>query len=84
MLTIWVTRPVRSVADLGAAINVAVYGPEAAAERPVARNLDALADVLREISPRYSKVVVADWGLTGTSASKMLNVFEDAGVQLVR
>jgi len=93
MPAVFVTRPVRSIEDLGAAIIAAVYGAgasEAAASpapaspdaRPVPRNLDALADLLRET--RVKRVVVTDWGMPEASIGGLLEVLADEGVELSR
>lgn len=80
MHPVFVTRPVRSVEDLGAAIIVAAYGCAAAETRPVPRNLDALADLLRETQVR--RVVVTDWRVPEASIGGLLDVFADTGVEL--
>ena len=80
MPAVFVMRPVRSVEDLGAAIIAAVYG--AADARPVPRNLDALADLLRET--RVKRVVVTDWGMPEASIGGLLEVLADEGVELSR
>ena len=82
MHPVFVTRPVRSVEDLGAAIIAAAYGPAAAHARPVPRNLDALADLLRETQVR--RVVVTDWQVPEASIGGLLDVFNDEGVKLTR
>ena len=95
MPAVFVMRPVRSVEDLGAAIIAAVYGTGAAASpdgaspdvaspdaRPVPRNLDALADLLRET--RVKRVVVTDWGMPEASIGGLLEVLADEGVELSR
>ena len=80
MPAVFVTRPVRSIEDLGAAIIAAVYG--AADSRPAPRNLDALADLLRET--RVTRVVVTDWGMPEASIGGLLEVLADEGVELSR
>ena len=95
MPAVFLTRPVRSIEDLGAAIVAAVYGAGAAASpdgaspgdaspdaRPVPRNLDALADLLRET--RVKRVVVTDWGIPEASIGGLLEVLADEGVELSR
>lgn len=95
MPAVFVMRPVRSIEDLGAAIIAAVYGAGAAASpadaspdatspdaRPVPRNLDALADLLRET--RVERVVVTDWGMPEASIGGLLEVLADEGVELSR
>lgn len=95
MPAVFVMRPVRSIEDLGAAIIAAVYGAGAAASpdgaspdgaspdaRPVPRNLDALADLLRET--RVKRVVVTDWGMPEASIGGLLEVLADEGVELSR
>ena len=98
MTTVFLTRPVRSVEGLGAAIIAAVYGagaatspdgaspdaasPDAASAnaRPVPRNLDALADLVRET--QIKRVVVTDWRVPGASIGGLLEVLADEGVAL--
>ena len=95
MPAVFVIRPVRSIEDLGAAIIAAVFGAGAAASpdgaspdgaspdsRPVPRNLDALADLLRET--RVKRVVVTDWGMPEASIGGLLEVLADDGVELSR
>lgn len=105
MPAVFLTRPVRSIENLGAAIIAAVYGTGAAASpdgaspdgaspdavsadgaspdaRPVPRNLDALADLLRET--RVKRVVVTDWGMPEASIGGLLEVLADEGVELSR
>lgn len=82
MHPVFVTRPVRSVEDLGAAIIAAAYGHAAPETRPVPRNLDALADLLRETQVR--RVVVTDWQVPEASIGELLDVFADASVELAR
>lgn len=89
MPAVFVMRPVRSIEDLGAAIIAAVYGAGAASvdasspdARPVPRNLDALADLLRET--RVTRVVVTDWGMPEASIGGLLEVLADEGVELSR
>lgn len=93
MTAVFLTRPVRSIEDLGAAIIAAVYGAGAATDaaspdavsadaRPVPRNLDALADLLRET--RVKRVVVTDWGMPEASIGGLLEVLADEGVELSR
>ena len=50
--------------------------------RPVPRNLDALADLLREA--RVKRVVVTDWGMPEASIGGLLEVLADEGVELSR
>ena len=94
MPAVFVMRPVRSIEDLGAAIIAAVYGaapasPDGASSdaaspdaRPVPRNLDALADLLRET--RVTRAVVTDWGMPEASIGGLLEVLADEGVELSR
>lgn len=82
MHPVFVTRPVRSVEDLGAAIIVAACGCAAAETRPVPRNLDALADLLRETGVR--RVVVTDWRVPEASIGGLLEMLADEGVELAR
>lgn len=82
MTAVFLTRPVRSVEDMGAAIIAAVYGAgEQAEARPVPRNLDALTDLLRETGVK--RVVVTDWGMPEASIGGLLEVLADEGVELV-
>ena len=46
------------------------------------RNLDALADLLRETQVR--RVVVTDWRVPEASIGGLLDVFADTGVELAR
>ena len=86
MTTVFLTRPVRSVEGLGAAIIAAVYGvgEKAGASsheaRPVPRNLDALADLVRET--QIKRVVVTDWRVPAASIGGLLEVLADEGVAL--
>lgn len=73
-----ITSPVASVEELARAISTAVFGPS----RPAPKNLDGLADLLRET--RVSRVIVSDWQLDEASTERVLEVFEDTGVGLVR
>jgi len=79
MPAVFLTRPVRSVEDLGAAIIAAVYG--AADSRPVPRNLDALADFLRELG--LDSIVCADWCLPEADSRRLRRVLDDLGVRLL-
>ena len=80
MHPVFVTRPVRSVEDLGAAVRRDDDGRAAVETRPVPRNLDALADLLRETQVR--RVVVTDWRVPEASIGGLLDVFADTGVEL--
>lgn len=81
MTAVFLTRPVRSVEDFGAAIVAAVYGAgEQAEARPVPRNLDALADLLRETGVK--RVVVTDWRVPAASIGGLHEVLADEGVAL--
>lgn len=51
-------------------------------ERPAPRNLDGLADLLREVGT--AKVVVSDWRIDDDRTRMVLQVFADVGVELVR
>ena len=82
MHPVFVTHPVRSDEDLVAAIITAAYGRAAPETRPGPRNLDALADLLRETQVR--RVVVTDWRVPEASKGALLDVFADAGVELAR
>lgn len=73
-----ITSPVNSVAELNSAISAAVFGRS----RPAPRNLDGLADLLREAG--MPKVIVSDWRLSDDETQKVLRVFADIGVALVR
>ncbi|WP_175934649.1 hypothetical protein [Corynebacterium sp. Marseille-P4321] len=75
---ILITSPVSDVAELSAAISAAVFGRE----RPAPRNLDGLADLLREVGT--AKVVVSDWCIDDDRTRMVLQVFADVGVELVR
>lgn len=72
------TAPVGSVADVCAALSVAVFGRE----RPAPTNLDGLADLLREAHP--ARVVACDWQLPADETRKVVAVFRDNRVELVR
>lgn len=92
--TIVVSHPISSTEDLGAGIISAVYAdvsdpdePAAtfsseAATRPIPRNLDALADLLRET--HVKRVVAWDWRAPDELTGKLLNVFANEGVELAR
>lgn len=90
-----ISRPVHSIADLGAGIIDAVYDPDKPAStspspganpdpdaRPVPHNLDALADLLRET--QTDRLVVTNWRASEELTGKLLNVFAHEGVTLVR
>ena len=66
------------IADVAGAISVAVFGPE----RPAPRNLDGLADLLREARP--ARVVACDWHLPADETRKVAAIFRDNRVELVR
>lgn len=89
--TIVIDCPVRSIEDLGAGIIAAVYAPEERTssqftgpanpdERPVPRNLDALADLLRETQAHH--LVVTDWHIPAELADRLLDVLALEGVRL--
>ena len=82
--TVCVTRPVHSIEDLGTAIIDAVYDSREVEEntptRPVPRNLDALADLLRET--RVDRVIVTDWRVPRDLGDQLLHVFTCEGVAL--
>ncbi|SIS50325.1 hypothetical protein SAMN05444817_10973 [Corynebacterium appendicis CIP 107643] len=95
--TVVISRPVHSIADLGVGIIDAIYSPDEPAAtsaspsaepdpdpgaRPVPRNLDALADLLRET--QTDRLVVTDWRASEELTGKLLNVFSHEGVTLVR
>lgn len=73
-----ITAPVASVADVCAALSGSVFGPE----RPAPRNLDGLADLLREA--HLTRVVACDWRLPADDTRKVLAVFRDNRVELMR
>ena len=75
---ILLTAPVASVAELAAAISHAVFGYE----RPAPRNLDGLADLLRE--SRISRVIACDWQLDAEDTRRVVEVFRDNDVTLSR
>lgn len=75
--TIVIARPVRSIEDLGAGILDAVYASD---ERPVPRNLDALADLLRET--RANRLVVSEWRVPEEQSRRLRQVLALEGVQL--
>lgn len=79
MICVLVSRPVRSVADLGAALTVAAFGP--ASGYPAPRNLDALADFLRET--QFARVQVEHWALPAAPTRSVREVFADAGAHLL-
>lgn len=72
------TAPVASVADVAAGISHAVFG----SERPAPHNLDGLADLLREA--RVTRVIACDWQLPTADTMRVLQVFSDNDVALVR
>lgn len=55
-------------------------GPANPDERPVPRNLDALADLLRETQAHH--LVVTDWHIPTELADRLLDVLALEGVQL--
>lgn len=73
-----ITTPVHSVEELAWAISAAVFG----SGRPAPRNLDGLADLLRE--SQATRVIVSDWRLDDLATEHVLAVFADIGVGLVR
>lgn len=77
--TIVIARPVHSIEDLGAGIIDAVYASD---ERPIPRNLDSLADLLRETRAR--RLVVSDWRVPEELTGKLHNVFSRESIILVR
>lgn len=87
--TVCVTRPIHSIEDLGTAIIDAVYDSRETEEnnpaentpaRPVPRNLDALADLLRET--RVDRIIVTDWRVPRDLGDQLLHVFTCEGVVL--
>ena len=75
---ILLTGPVSTVADVCVALSGSVFGPE----RPAPRNLDGLADLLREARP--ARVIASDWRLPADDTRKVLAVFRDNRVELMR
>lgn len=75
--TIVIAHPVRSIEDLSAGIIDAVYASD---ERPVPRNLDALADLLRET--QANRLVVSDWRVPKEQSERLRQVLALEGVQL--
>ena len=75
---ILLTSPVATVAELTAAISQAVFG----CERPAPRNLDGLADLLRE--SRITRVIACDWQLDPNATRRVVEVFRDNNVTLSR
>lgn len=73
-----IDAPVTSLHDLTTAISTAAFGPL----RPAPRNLDGLADLLRET--QVSRVIVPAWCLDEDAAERVMRVFDDLGVDLVR
>lgn len=82
MNTIVIARPIHSIEDLGAGIIAAVYASEEPDARPIPRNLDALADLLRET--QANRLVVSDWRVPDDLADRILRVFAHEGLTLVR
>ncbi|KGF21655.1 hypothetical protein [Corynebacterium tuscaniense] len=81
--TVVLVRPVYSIADLGLGIIAAVYDDEDLTDaRPVPRNLDALADLLRET--QVSRLVVANWRVCEELTAALLHVFDNEGILLSR
>ena len=72
------TATVENVADLATGISYAVFGPE----RPAPHNFDGLADLLREA--RVTRVIASDWQLPAADTMRVLQVFSDNDVALVR
>lgn len=72
-----------SATSSGAATSPDGASPDAASAnaRPVPRNLDALADLVRET--QIKRVVVTDWRVPGASIGGLLEALADEGVKLV-
>ena len=64
----------------GASPDAASPDAASANARPVPRNLDALADLVRET--QIKRVVVTDWRVPGASIGGLLEVLADEGVAL--
>ena len=71
-----------AASEAAAAPDAASPAPASPDARPVPRNLDALADLLRET--RVKRVVVTDWGMQEASIGGLLEVLADEGVELSR
>lgn len=81
--TVVISRPVHTIEDLSLGIIAAVYDDEELIDaRPVPRNLDALADLLRET--QVSRLVVTDWRVSEELTSKLLHVFDNEHISLSR
>lgn len=73
-----ITQPLCSRAELFRALAANTY----ASDRPAPKNLDAMADLLREF--RVQKIICANWQLPSGETSDLLRVFKDLGVSLQR
>lgn len=73
-----IAGPVGTVVELAEALSAAVFGPR----RPAPRNLDGLADLLREA--RVGEVAVRGWRLSPAAGERVEEVFRDNGVRLRR
>ena len=80
--TVVISRPVHTIEDLSLGIIAAVYDEELIDARPVPRNLDALADLLRET--QVNRLVVTDWRVSEELTSKLLHVFDNEQISLSR
>ena len=70
-----------SLEDFYAALASSLWLPHNQ-ERPVPRNLDHMADLLKET--RVKKVICSYWRLPDAETARILEVFEDLGIALVR
>ncbi|MGP6172717.1 hypothetical protein [Corynebacterium sp. A21] len=75
---ILITHPILNHADLFEALADSTYN----GQRPAPKNLDGMADLLREF--RVSKIICADWRLSGDEARGVLGVFADLQINLQR
>lgn len=97
--TVVISRPVHSIADLGAGIIDAVYAPDKPASTspspganpdsnpdPDARPVPHNLDALADLlrETQTHRLVVTDWRASEELTGKLLNVFSHEGVILVR
>lgn len=75
---ILITHPILNRVDLYKALADNTYNKQ----RPAPKNLDGMADLLREF--RVSKIICADWRLHGEEARDVLRVLEDLQINLQR
>ncbi|WJY90227.1 hypothetical protein [Corynebacterium confusum] len=73
-----ITDRLRSEADFYRALG----NLRQAGERPAPRNLDALADFLRELG--LDSIVCADWCLPEADSRRLRRVLDDLDVRLLR